>query len=128
MELGDLKDLKKFKVEGCGLKEVPPPVKRKCVAAGSTGPLLDYLRRLKRQAEWKQMKLMVLGQEAVGKTSLINCILDHRIERQKGGDPLATQGIDIDKWKVNDIYFSVWDFGGQEVCRTFLNFFFQWNG
>tara|TARA_R110002050_G_scaffold243598_1_gene380127 strand:+ start:163 stop:753 length:591 start_codon:yes stop_codon:yes gene_type:complete len=74
--------------------------------------LLEYLAKLKRQAEWRQVKLMVLGQEAVGKTSLISALLS--VSEKKGGN-LATQGIDINSLKMDRNVYSVWDFGGQEV-------------
>ena len=74
-----------------------------------------------------QLKLLILGKERHGKTSLL-----HFLQQNKSIGPMteSTDGIDISQWKLkrngkndksdgsdkNEIIFSCWDFAGQRVC------------
>jgi hypothetical protein len=74
-----------------------------------------------------QLKLLILGKERHGKTSLL-----HFLQNNKSIGPMteSTDGIDISQWKLkrngkndksdgsdkNEIIFSCWDFAGQRVC------------
>ena len=70
----------------------------------------------------KQQKLLILGKERYGKTSLLHFL---KSEKSIQPPPDSTDGIDISTWKMpmksnmeeeeNEIIFSCWDFAGQRV-------------
>ena len=72
---------------------------------------------------------MVVGQENVGKTTVINH-LQNKKKVPKGGVSMSTDGIDICEWemKINvkdqhqrtkqiPLIFSIWDFAGQGLNK-----------
>jgi internalin A len=69
-----------------------------------------------------EAKVVVVGQGSVGKTTLIE-----RIINGKFIVPEKTDGIDIRKWgiAVNDhqVQLNIWDFGGQEIMHATHQFF-----
>jgi len=76
-----------------------------------------------------ETKLLIVGQGAVGKTSLV-----WRITQNKFSDSeIKTQGISINMWQVNSqidaksrkakIRLNIWDFGGQEIMHATHQFF-----
>ncbi|MGI9418904.1 MAG: COR domain-containing protein [Geminicoccaceae bacterium] len=75
-----------------------------------------------------EAKLLVVGNEAVGKTSLLRYLIhgqprDPAEEKTPG---IATQEkIEIETWspEAGDIRLNVWDFGGQEMMRGTHRFF-----
>lgn len=100
--------------------------------------LIAYLRALgANQVPWLKVKVMVVGKEAVGKTSLIRSILSvtpKRIRSDQNDVPLSTEGIDIEEWKPKRITknqklgkplpcFQLWDLGGQSVFYPTHQFF-----
>ena len=69
----------------------------------------------------KRCKLMIVGKENQGKTSLL-----HYLKERKsiGKTTKSTDGIDVNLWNIknnkddndeNEVTFSTWDFAGQEV-------------
>eukprot|EP00026_Physarum_polycephalum_P000182 Phypoly_transcript_00182.p1 GENE.Phypoly_transcript_00182~~Phypoly_transcript_00182.p1 ORF type:complete len:2033 (+),score=208.26 Phypoly_transcript_00182:30-6101(+) len=98
--------------------------------------ILMYLKNMQSQStvEWKQVKLMLFGQESVGKTTLL------RAMRKEKSDPelnISTNGVNIAQMtigrtkpqarfnlfirkqkKSQQVKFSVWDFGGQSVFHS----------
>ena len=95
------------------------------------GLKLDEIRKFiigvnKESSLNKQLKLLILGKERHGKTSLL-----HYLQNNKsiGSIVESTDGIDISQWKLrknkeeeeddddndNEIIFSCWDFAGQKV-------------
>ena len=75
-----------------------------------------------------RMKMMIVGQENVGKTSLMRALKkEKKGKKEKKEDRnLATDGIDIHEWhvksnSVEEIEFSSWDFAGQVFF--FFSFF-----
>ena len=75
-----------------------------------------------------EVKLLVVGNEAVGKTSLLNFLIDG-----KSRDPNETrtpgiaqrERIEIKAWSPDksEVRLNVWDFGGQEMMRGTHRFF-----
>jgi GTPase SAR1 family protein len=112
LEAAALSQLKEIRLNG---KAIPTEWK---------GLKLDEIRlfmKSKRNgsAKRKQLKLLILGKERYGKTSLL-----HNLKQQEEGLSIglmkteSTDGIDISTWRVddnNDIIYSCWDFAGQRV-------------
>ena len=80
-----------------------------------------------------EAKLLVVGNEAVGKTSLLRYLIDGRprdpAEEKTSG--IAQEKIETESWPLEtgtepdagDIRLNVWDFGGQEMMRGTHRFF-----
>jgi internalin A len=70
-----------------------------------------------------EAKLVLVGQGAVGKTSLVNRLLDDAFDPEEK----KTEGISIRQWQLDvdgeDISLNVWDFGGQEIMHATHQFF-----
>lgn len=70
-----------------------------------------------------EAKMLIVGQGSVGKTSLVNRLIQDKFDEHEG----KTEGIDIQPWLVNcqgtDIRLNVWDFGGQEIMHATHQFF-----
>ena len=70
-----------------------------------------------------EAKLIFIGSGYVGKTSLINMLLNQRYNP----DEQKTDGIQIKQWQVKRkqdvIKMHVWDFGGQEIMHATHKFF-----
>lgn len=67
-----------------------------------------------------EFKLLVVGDERVGKTSLINRILD----KDFNFNCSSTHGVDITNGlQFNDYKVNIWDFAGQEVTHQTHQFF-----
>jgi len=124
-EIGELESLKKFRIENNPLNELAKDVVWEMMRKGSK-VVLSYLRQRRMESSWSQMKLMFLGQEGVGKTSLIRCFVRQSKDEanQLSGDTVSTDGIQIGSWKVDQaLTFSIWDFGGQAVFYPTHQFF-----
>jgi GTPase SAR1 family protein len=70
-------------------------------------------------AKSNQLKLLILGKERYGKTSLLHNLKQEEEELLIGLTKTeSTDGIDISTWRVDngsDIIYSCWDFAGQRV-------------
>ena len=69
----------------------------------------------------KRCKLMIVGKENQGKTSLLHYLKEGK---SIGKTTKSTDGIDVNLWNIknnkddndeNEVIFSTWDFAGQEV-------------
>jgi internalin A len=87
---------------------------------------LDFLAGQRRTLN--EIKMIIVGQGSVGKTSLVTCLLDG----PDAFDPhqTKTEGIDIHRWSLplstsenGQIQVNVWDFGGQEIMHATHQFF-----
>lgn len=74
-----------------------------------------------------EVKLLVVGKEAVGKTSLVRYLLEDapRNESERRTPGIAHQRIETSQWTPGEesIKINVWDFGGQEIMRGTHRFF-----
>ncbi len=73
-----------------------------------------------------EAKIIFIGSGNVGKTSLVNTIIDGKYNPNE----IKTEGISIRDWKVrgeNDIDVHIWDFGGQEIMHATHKFFMTQN-
>lgn len=70
-----------------------------------------------------EVKMLIVGQGGVGKTSLIKRLVDGVYNPHE----IKTEGIDIRKWHINindnRIRLNIWDFGGQEIMHATHQFF-----
>ncbi len=70
-----------------------------------------------------EVKLILVGQGAVGKTSLVRRLLERDFNPQER----MTEGIAVARWTPRvgeaDIRVNVWDFGGQEIMHATHQFF-----
>lgn len=87
--------------------------------------LRDYFRGLDRgSVRQDQVKLLLVGNGGVGKTSIVNRLLDDRFDSEQ----TSTHGIQIRSWSLNDVAperlgdkptkVSVWDFAGQDIYHA----------
>ncbi len=91
--------------------------------------LLASSKELTKKHKLFEAKLIVLGEERAGKSSLTKAITqqDYKLDPNE----LSTQGIDITHWTVskeklknsNDFTLNIWDFGGQEIYHATHQFF-----
>eukprot|EP01087_Luapelamoeba_hula_P012480 TRINITY_DN3484_c0_g1_i2.p1 TRINITY_DN3484_c0_g1~~TRINITY_DN3484_c0_g1_i2.p1 ORF type:complete len:2043 (+),score=287.04 TRINITY_DN3484_c0_g1_i2:206-6334(+) len=141
-EMGSMTHLLDLKLKGNQLLDSWLPLEAQC---NGTRGILAYLRDLLKGAErCYRMKLMFVGKENAGKTSL-SYYLQHGKKLDK--PPLSTDGIDIrnweipttalasavapelaekymqDNWSNKPISFTVWDFAGQEVYYSTHQFY-----
>ena len=97
--LSNLSSLEMLKWNDNPLKTIPEFIKN-----GTFNQMMDYLRSLEKGAiSWNQIKLLVVGQPASGKTSLIKCLKNsfHKLEKNDNLN-IATNGIEISQW-ISDI-------------------------
>ena len=82
-----------------------------------------YIQLLKKRKPLNEAKMLIVGQGAVGKTSLVNRLTKDIYNNAEN----KTEGIQINQWqvKVNDenIRLNIWDFGGQEIMHATHQFF-----
>ena len=81
-----------------------------------------YFEDLKKgKSKNKRCKLMIVGKENQGKTSLLHYLKEGK---SIGKTTKSTDGIDVNLWNIknnkdnndeNEVIFSTWDFAGQEV-------------
>jgi internalin A len=86
--------------------------------------ILEYYFRVRGgKRPLNEAKLILVGRGSVGKTSIVNRLVDDVFKEEK-----KTEGIRITKWKVRlngkeDVRLNVWDFGGQEIMHATHQFF-----
>ena len=134
VEIANIATLKSLEVEKNPLSLLPTHL----MNSPNFQDLMAYLRALgANQVPWMKVKVMVVGKEAVGKTSLIRSILSatpKRIRIDQCDVPLSTEGIDIEEWKPKPPAkgqkvvkalpsFQLWDLGGQSVFYPTHQFF-----
>lgn len=86
--------------------------------------ILDYLSKLGDAKPLNEAKLIMVGQGAVGKSSLVERMVTGRFKVGKK----ATEGIKISDWscqinRKNKVTVHIWDFGGQEMMHATHQFF-----
>ncbi|KAH3743320.1 GTP-binding protein yptV1 [Pelomyxa schiedti] len=84
--------------------------------------LLHYLLQapLGEETRWNQVKLVILGPAAVGKTSLC-----HQLHGTCTKIPLSTDGVSVNltPFTINNVEFCSYDFGGQVILQETHQFF-----
>lgn len=79
--------------------------------------LLDLLRKLKKND--KEAKLLVLGLDNAGKTTILKKLSQEEIKTT------PTQGFNIKTLVHEDFRLNVWDIGGQKAIRQYWNNYFD---
>jgi internalin A len=83
-----------------------------------------YFKGLTDAEPLNEAKLIMVGQGAVGKTSLVKTLTTGKFKRGEQ----ATEGIKISDWPcsitgTNQVKVHIWDFGGQEMMHATHQFF-----
>ena len=66
---------------------------------------------------FKEMKVMVVGEPAVGKTTMLRVLYGQTSRDLATRPSVATDGIDLGEVTLDDFRLTFWDFAGQEVYR-----------
>ncbi len=114
-------------LEGNPLKS--PPVE--IVKLGGQA-VRNYFEELEKDFErLMEIKILLLGDGDVGKTTLMRKLIDNNFKVKIGDEP-TTQGINIVTWKLNcnfdkgkvdNVIIHFWDFGGQSIYHATHQFF-----
>lgn len=84
--------------------------------------LLKILRKMKLKE--KQIRLLILGLDNSGKTTVVKSILDEDVNKIS-----PTLGFTINTLKYKDYTVNMWDIGGQTTIRSYWrNYFEQTDG
>ena len=123
-EIRNLEKLKELNLIGNPLP-IPPEILAKIKEPQA---ILNYYFS-KKTKQLNEIKLIIVGQGSVGKTSLVQQILQSKFNH----DQSKTEGISISRWQVGDnlqienlqtkINLNIWDFGGQEIMHATHQFF-----
>jgi len=87
--------------------------------------ILEYYFRVRGgQRALNEAKLILVGRGTVGKTSIVNRLVDNIFKAER-----KTEGIKITELKLRlngkeDVRLNIWDFGGQEIMHATHQFFF----
>lgn len=136
-EMGRLRQLQTLYLHWNTELEIPPeilgPTRSELTKApADPGAILEFYRchRPQRSRPLCEAKILVVGQGAVGKTSLVRCLVETPFDPEQS----STAGIDIVRWHVAareetpQIAVNIWDFGGQEILHAAHQFFFTRRG
>ncbi|MGV0028856.1 leucine-rich repeat domain-containing protein [Phormidesmis priestleyi] len=96
---------------------------------GGVNEILDFYFRIQDPNQTEllyEAKILIVGEEGVGKTSLAKK-LSHGTYPLQPGEP-ATQGVDVSRWDFTlpngqPFRVNIWDFGGQEIYHQIHQFF-----
>ena len=109
-ELGQLQNLRNLNLNGLNNLNDPPRSVRV-----TTADCIRYLNsRLRNTRGYYHMKLMIIGKQAIGKSTIVAHLCNKEIDNE------STVGVDITEWKYSPAYnkktfhFSIWDFASQE--------------
>ncbi|KAH3764281.1 Protein NLRC3 [Pelomyxa schiedti] len=108
--------------EGNPLRQIPE--KFRC---GGWSVLKKYLKYNGSPVKWNNRKLLVVGDQAVGKTTVLSCIMQRKKTYAESQFNTATDGIAVHNQftmkKGSPLKWVAWDLGGQEILYTSHQFF-----
>ncbi|XP_064619851.1 leucine-rich repeat serine/threonine-protein kinase 1-like isoform X2 [Lineus longissimus] len=127
-ELGKLSASCDLRVDDIAMKNIPKDVlngpPRFPADPGThlaSRQVLTYLRtKLRKSSPYHRMKLVIVGKEGRGKTTLLSVLQGHKYEEN-----ISTHGVAIKEWRINPnkpftlasrppVTFSTWDMAGQK--------------
>eukprot|EP01125_Pyxidicula_operculata_P003691 TRINITY_DN1493_c0_g1_i5.p2 TRINITY_DN1493_c0_g1~~TRINITY_DN1493_c0_g1_i5.p2 ORF type:complete len:2132 (-),score=469.27 TRINITY_DN1493_c0_g1_i5:6801-13196(-) len=112
--ISEMKNLRQFEFRGNPIANLPEEITKRGIPK-----MLNYLREMQAPTKpWSRVKLMVVGQENVGKTHLINCL-----KKKEYPKNISTDGIEKEQVRMKRVQFLIYDFGGQEVFYPTHQFF-----
>eukprot|EP01121_Diplochlamys_sp_Union-15-3_P005238 TRINITY_DN15567_c0_g1_i1.p1 TRINITY_DN15567_c0_g1~~TRINITY_DN15567_c0_g1_i1.p1 ORF type:complete len:208 (+),score=18.65 TRINITY_DN15567_c0_g1_i1:57-680(+) len=76
---------------------------------------LSYKHEEKVTLKFSRVKLMLVGEGGVGKTTLVKYFTTRKLKK---GFSLATDGIEIHDFSYKGVTFDCWDFAGQKLYHT----------
>ncbi|WP_375327919.1 COR domain-containing protein [Microcystis sp. BLCC-F210] len=125
--LTHLVNLKRLVLQNNPITNVPPEIIRqgwgKTISDdGNPQAIFNYLKYKGEKRPLNELKVLLVGEGDVGKTSLLKRLLHNTFN---SGEP-KTPGINIERWQLPqkpDIRLNLWDFGGQKVMQTTHQFF-----
>ncbi|WP_407312504.1 COR domain-containing protein [Desulfosporosinus sp. SB140] len=119
--LGTLRNLEKLDLEKSPITESIPPE----IFNQTPAQVIDYILRYQNEEDkviLHESKMVIVGQGGVGKTSLLNRIINYQYV-----ESVSTEGIDIAHWcfesEGKEYKLNAWDFGGQEIYHCTHQFF-----
>lgn len=119
LEITELQNLKTLDLNNNPMISPPPEIVSMGVEA-----IFTYLKQSK-TSEHNEAKLILVGNGEVGKTCLVNRLINDIFEKEG-----ITEGINISEWitsvpehENSKIKLNVWDFGGQEIYHATHQFF-----
>lgn len=80
--------------------------------------LLSYLKKMRKDN--KDAKLLVLGLDNAGKTTILKSLSDEDLKNIK-----PTEGFNIKNLAMEGINLSVWDLGGQKALREYWSNYYD---
>ena len=118
MEFENLTSLEFLGVESNPIERVPVEI-----ASQGVSGIINYYLSLGDNVQLFEAKLLIVGQGNVGKTYLMNRLINDSIPETQ-----TTEGIDIKTWTIDtesssDFRVNIWDFGGQEIYHSTHQFF-----
>ena len=125
--IGQLINLKRLVLENNPIQNVLPEIIRKGWGVyefedGEPQVIFAYLKQ-KSKRPLNELKVLLVGEGNVGKTSLIKRLRDNSFNANER----KTHGIEIHSWNLNvkqqTININFWDFGGQEIMHATHQFF-----
>lgn len=139
--IGKLKKLKRLNLSGNKISSLPKefenltslefldfdnnPIERVPVEISSQGVsgIINYYLSLGDNVQLFEAKLLIVGQGNVGKTYLMNRLIQDSLPETH-----TTEGIDIKTWRIEtqsapEFRVNIWDFGGQEIYHSTHQFF-----
>ncbi len=122
--IGDLPHLNYLSFDNNPIDRPPPEIAEQSLAA-----IRNYFKSIKITTKTDYLyeaKLLIVGAGAVGKTCLMNKLLEPGKEINL--KEISTEGIDIREWildtkKIKNFRINFWDFGGQEILHATHQFF-----
>ena len=125
--LAHLVNLKRLVLKNNPITNVPPEIIRQGWGEiisdnGNPQAIFSYLKDKGKKRPLNELKVLLVGEGDVGKTSLLKRLLHDTFNSEEPKTP----GINIEKWQLSqkpDIRLNLWDFGGQKVMQTTHQFF-----
>uniref|UniRef100_UPI004056CF88 COR domain-containing protein n=1 Tax=Candidatus Electronema sp. TaxID=2698783 RepID=UPI004056CF88 len=118
-EICQLDELTVLDVSGNPIISPPPEIVRKGIEAMR----LHFAFRQSATQPLNEVKVILIGDSAAGKTSLLKQLFGGQFDEQEA----ATRGIGIQVWKTEaagrQIKVNLWDFGGHETMHASHQFF-----